>query len=73
MGQLTKLANKIAESKDPVILKYTENDENWKEFTETQLAEINHRNDIKLGGRDPRGPVEEEEPSEHVPVLKFID
>lgn len=69
MGQLTKLANKIAESKDPAILKFTESDENWKDFTETQLAEINHRNDIKLGGRDPRGPIEEEEPAGEVPDM----
>jgi hypothetical protein len=61
MGQLTRIANRVAESKDPTILKYTETSETWLDFVNNQLAEINHTNDIKLGGKDPRGAVEEDQ------------
>lgn len=75
MGQITKIANKVAESRDPLVQEYVENNENWKEFVETQLAEINQRNDIKLGGRDPRGHGDDDFQDLHNPTVshfKFI-
>lgn len=62
---MTRIANRIAENKDPEILKYTEENEDWKDFVENQLAEINNKNNIHLGGKDPRGRNEEEEIDSH--------
>lgn len=71
MGQLTKIANKIVESRDHVIQEYVENSEKWREFVDTNLAEINQRNDIKLGGRDPRGHADDDFQDIHNPLVSY--
>ncbi len=60
-GQITNFANKLAVSKDPVVQKFIEEHQDWKDFVETTLAEINKKNDTKLGGKDPRQGQDEEE------------
>jgi len=49
-----RLSNKILESKDPLIQKYTEENAKWKEYVENQLAETNERDRTSIGGKDPR-------------------
>ena len=71
MGQLTKIANKIVESRDHVIQEYIETHDSWREFVENQLAEINQRNDIKLGGRDPRGHGDDDFQDSHNPSVSY--
>jgi len=61
----------LASSKDPLVNKYTDENESWKDFVETTLADINKKNDTKLGGRDPRH-VEEDDMGDQfqLPVTK---
>jgi len=59
-GQITNFANKLANSKDPIVIKYIEEHENWKDFVETTLDEINKKNETRLGGRDPRQAEEDD-------------
>lgn len=50
-GQITKMANRLRESQDPVVIQYTEASEAWQDFVENHLAKINEKNDTKLGER----------------------
>lgn len=61
MGQITRISNKINESKDPIITKYTANSPLWKEYVESTLNETNEKNKVHLGGKDPRAPVIDED------------
>lgn len=61
MGQLIRLSNKIIENKNAIIEKEIENNENWKNYVETILAEANQREKVNFGGRDPRAPIAVEE------------
>jgi len=61
LGQITRISNKINESKDPIITKYTANSPLWKEYVESTLNETNEKNKVHLGGKDPRAPVIDED------------
>jgi hypothetical protein len=71
LGQVVKISNRIVESKDPIVLKYTQENEMWNEYCESQLAEANMINNIHLGGRDPRARYhyEEEAPIDTISLL----
>jgi serine/threonine-protein phosphatase 6 regulatory subunit 3 len=74
LGQIFRLSNKIVESKDPFVIQYTENNEMWQEYIESQLAEANLINSIHLGGRNPRARYnyEEENTIDNISLLKKI-
>jgi len=61
LGHLVRLSNKLVESRDPAVLKYTEENEKWKAYTEGLLAETNKRDRVNFGGRDPRAVTPEED------------
>lgn len=54
LGQLVKIANRILESTDPVIQKYTENNVEWEDYVMSELYSINSRNSKQLGGLNPK-------------------
>lgn len=54
MGQIVRLSNKIVESKDEYILAQIEKNPLWKGYVAGQLTEVNQKNQVNLGGRDPR-------------------
>ena len=60
MGQIVRLSNKIAESKDEYILEKIDANAHWKEYVQGDLDEVNKKNKISLGGRDPRDNFHEE-------------
>jgi hypothetical protein len=72
LGQLIRLATKIQESKDPIIMKYCESSDAWKEFLEREFKEATERNKINFGGRDPRIPIEEPEQDVHLDLPDFM-
>lgn len=54
MGHVVKIANRILESKDPVVEKHTQGNAKWTEYVNGQLAETNTKYQTHLGGKDPR-------------------
>ena len=64
-----RLSNKLVESRDPAVLKYTEENEKWKAYTEGLLAETNKRDRVNFGGRDPRAVTPEEDVRLELPVF----
>jgi hypothetical protein len=72
LGQLIRLASKIEESKDPIIMKYVETSEAWKDFLDKEYKDATERNKINFGGRDPRIPIEEPEQDVHLDLPDFM-
>jgi len=66
LGQLFRIANKLLDSKDPIITNYLKDSSNWTEFTETTLKTTNELYRTHLGGRDPRAKHEEEDDSRDI-------
>jgi len=61
MGQVVRLSNKIAESRDDYIFNFTNNSTAWKDYLAAELAETNKKDKIHLGGRDPRGHYQDDD------------
>ncbi len=54
LGHVVKISNRILESQDPVVQKHAQNNAAWVEYTKTKLADINTKDKLHLGGKDPR-------------------
>jgi len=48
-GQVTKMANRLKDSQDPIVIQHCEEHEGWADFVESVLTKINEKNDTKLG------------------------
>lgn len=65
-GQVTKMANRLKDSQDPIVIQHTEDHEGWADFVENVLAKINEKNDTKLGEK-----YEEDEANKYADYLGY--
>lgn len=73
MGQIVRLSNKIVESKDEYILAQIEKNPLWKGYVAGQLTEVNQKNQVNLGGRDPRDRFLDDEDDYQLHVKVFYE
>lgn len=54
LGHVVKISNRVLENSDPLVQKHAQNHAGWAEYTKTKLADINTKDKLHLGGKDPR-------------------
>jgi hypothetical protein len=61
LGQIFRLANKLVDSKDAIVVKYLKDNQDWSNWVETTLKDTNELYKKHLGGKDPRAKIEDDD------------